>query len=97
MAEPASCPNCGELIHAVAGRCPNCWFALRPELLPAENPYSPPLLDDDDGDGPRTILLAPGLVVALVGVAVGSRVVLIVGVVVMGIGALLIRGLWGRL
>ena len=97
MAEPELCPNCGRLTPTIGGRCPECWFAKHPEHLPAENPYKPRIFDDIGGIGLRVLLLTPGLTVTLIGVAIGSRTVLIIGGVVMAICAVFIRGLLGSL
>jgi hypothetical protein len=97
MAAPDLCPNCGEVTETIGGRCPNCWYPKQPEQVPAGRRHTPSFFDDLDGVGLRLVLLSPGLAVALVGIATGSRVVLVIGGFVMAVLALLIRGVFGGL
>ena len=97
MDEPEFCPGCGKITETVTGRCPECWYVKHPEFLPAERRVGPGYLDDLGGFSLRVLLITPGLAVALVGIATGSRTVLIIGGVLMAILSVVIRGVLGGL
>lgn len=89
MGEIDRCEACGKATETVHGRCTNCWHLKRPDLVWGPPPAKASLRDEISGWLLDGLFLVPGAVVILLAVFVfGSDVVILIGIVLVLLGAL---------
>jgi hypothetical protein len=84
MEERNLCQGCGKVTLTIHGRCANCWYPKRPELVPARKESQTSMVDLLLSFLVDLAWLFPGVALVLLGVfAFGSDLLLAIGVVIL--------------